>query len=37
MGRPGSARVRLEMRGSEVARVQVGGYAVVVGEGKILL
>ncbi len=37
MGRSGSARVRLEMRGSEVARVQVGGNAVVVGEGKILL
>ena len=37
MGRPGSARVRLEMRGSEVARVQVGGNAVVVGEGKIIV
>ena len=37
MGRPGSASVRLEMRGSEVARVQVGGYAVVMEEGKIVL
>lgn len=36
-GRPGSARVRLEMRGSEVARVQVGGYAVVAGEGRIIV
>jgi trans-2,3-dihydro-3-hydroxyanthranilate isomerase len=35
MGRPGNVSVRLEMRGSEVARVQVGGYAVVVGEGRL--
>ena len=37
MGRPGNVSVRLEMRGSEVARVQVSGYAVVLGEGRLFV
>ena len=37
MGRPGTAGVRLEMSDGAVARVQVSGTAVVVGEGRLWL
>jgi len=35
MGRPGSAKVRLETDGKQVTRVQISGKAVLVGEGKL--
>ena len=35
MGRPGNVEVRLETAGGEVTRVQVSGYAALVGEGKL--
>jgi len=35
LGRPGSARVRLETDGSQVTRVQISGVATLVGEGKL--
>lgn len=35
MARPGQAQVRLEVKGSEVTRVQVSGEAVLVAQGRI--
>jgi trans-2,3-dihydro-3-hydroxyanthranilate isomerase len=35
LGRPGQAQVRLKVKGSQVTRVQVGGEAVLVAEGRI--
>ncbi|MBV9850014.1 MAG: PhzF family phenazine biosynthesis protein [Armatimonadetes bacterium] len=34
MGRPGHAQVRLEVTGEDVTRVQVGGHAVLVAQGR---
>jgi trans-2,3-dihydro-3-hydroxyanthranilate isomerase len=37
MGRPGEVRVRLELRNGEMEAAHIGGTAVIVSEGRLLV